>query len=77
MVKKLWQCIEKYFQVKLSSENILFGINLGEEYDLHKYISIAILCISKFKNWTYPNLLYLFECECRLRNIKLWILYNF
>ncbi len=80
LVKPLWLYIESVHRtihniaIKLEPKDILLGyehINWLEYKVLNKYIAIAKVCISKYKYGDHPNLIILFQRECRLRNILL------
>ena len=77
-VRSLWKNIEMLCSkiegnvVKLNERDVLFGYNFsrGQENVMqNKLILIGKLCISKFKFGKYPNLVFLFEAECVLRDI--------
>ena len=74
----LWKHIENiasaYYskRIVLTVKDKLLGHRVDEplaKFDLlNKLIMVAKVSISKFKKSAYPNLLFLFELECRLRH---------
>lgn len=78
-VLDLWKYIEDIVSVYyskhigLTAKDKILGYSVdGSEEKfalLNKLIIVAKVTISKFKKSTYPNLLYLFELECRLRHL--------
>jgi hypothetical protein len=77
-VKPLWLHVEQTFnaiqghRVYLTVKDILLGYEHTNWYKyktLNKLILVAKLSISKYKYGDYPNLILLFERECRWRNI--------
>ena len=70
-VVNLWRHIEHALNIRLNTETILFGIYNDENIcNLHKYISVALLCISRFKHGNYSDLIGLYENECMLRKLN-------
>ena len=62
--------------ISLSVTDVLFGvhdksINRVQSIFIHNIISVAKLCIGKFRYGNHPNLLFLFEHELALRQINL------
>ncbi len=80
LVRPLWSHIESIFNslhgrvIHLTERDILLGIedlHLSTYTVLDKMIVIAKLCISKFKYGDHPNLVHLFNRECRLRHMNI------
>ena len=60
--------VERFTQ-KLEDYSVLFGIRLdASEY---KRVSVAKLCISKYKYGNYSSLKRLYSAECELRKINI------
>ena len=71
-VRALWEYIESSTQTHLNVKDRLLGYehhNFVKFQNLNKMIIVAKLCISKFKYGDYPNLLILFQRECRYRKV--------
>ena len=70
--KTIWMCIENKYNVSLNEHIILLGVYDSANVinrELYTIISIAKMCISKYKYGVYNNIMSIFEKECLLRKV--------
>ena len=70
--KTIWMCIENKYKVSLNEHIILLGVYDSANVinrELYTIISIAKMCISKYKYGVYNNIMSIFEKECLLRKV--------
>lgn len=77
-ITKIWEEVEKLLlqiydlDLKINKKYVMFGyedVNLAKEKQVNVLLSVAKLCISKFRYGNYPNMLSLLYFELKTRKI--------